>query len=523
MITRRLLLSNMVLGSAAMALPQPLVAAAGEDPLIITDARGDYGLLAPYTHRINGPGYLYTSYIFDALLDQDAEGRVVPGLAEAWTVSKDLRIFELKLNGAARWHDGAPVTAEDVVFTAEYIKANPHPFVALDNLEAAKVLPDGRLRLTLRQPDAGFERNVLITMMILPRHIYEGQGVPAQFVDPAAATGSGPYRLAQYDKAQGRYLLEANADYYKGAPRFNRVAIVRLTPEAAIQASTTGQAHVLSDLPYTLLSQAKAAGLSVLTTPSGHPERLVFNHRGRFGRRVLRQAIAYAIDRSALVEIAYQGAALEALPGYFQPETPWVADTPPSDYAHDLAQAAALFEAAGWTKGQDGRWLEDGQPVTLKLVTDARYRRTAVVLAEQLEASGLGVELLLLELGALQELVQSDDFDLMLRTTSTVGDPGSVVNRVLAPSWNSDRYPDEDGRLRRLIEAQAATHDPADRKAILAEFQTLYAKELPALMLVNALWAVAHTDRVTPVFLPDGVASGIPMALHKSMFFRPGQ
>lgn len=74
--------------------------------------------------------------------------------------------------------------------------------------------------------------------------------------------------------------------------------------------------------------------------------------------------------------------------------------------------------------------------------------------------------------------------------------------------------------MRGLIEAQSAATDPEERLKLLHRFEALYAEELPSLMLVNALWATGHNDRISPAFLPDGVASGIPMALHKSMFFR---
>lgn len=519
MLTRRSVLAGISAVPALAFLPTALWAQ-GSRPLVITDARGDYGLLAPYAHAISGPGWLYTSYVFDTLVDQDDEGQLVPGLAQSWQVSEDHLSWELALNPAARWHDGQPVTAADVVFTFDYMRSNPHPFVALDLVEAVESLAEDRIRINLSRPDSGFAGSTLVTVMVLPRHIYEHQPVPGQFTDPVAATGSGPYRLVRFDKAQGRYLLERNPDYYRGTPRFDQVAIVRMTPEAALAALRGGEIDVISDLPYDLVPQAEAAGVIVLTTASNHPERLVFNHRGLFASRDLRQALAHAINRPALADIAYRGAAVPAAPGYFQPGSPWASETPPPGYDYEPEKGEALLQGQGWERDSAGRWTSGGELVQLRLLTDGRYSRAATVLAEQLDAFGLAIDLRVLEVAALQQEVQADAFDLMLRATSTIGDPGAIVSRVLGRSWSNDRYPDPAGEMRGLLEAQAATADPQERLRLLHGFEALYAQELPSLMLVNALWAMGHNDRVSPTFLPDGVASGIPMAVHKSMFFR---
>ncbi len=519
MLTRRSVLAGFAaLGYMAVA---PAGAMAEDDrPLVITDARGDYGLLAPYAHMIRGPGYLYTSYVFDALLDQDTDGAIVPGLAQSWQVSDDLTQYDLTLNPAAKWHDGTPVTAGDALFTINTMKEHRHPFVSLGLVATAEAPDDHHVRITLSRPDAGFVRNVLVTMMILPHHIYEGQADPTRFAEPVAATGSGPYRLAQYDKAQGRYFLERNPDYYRGTPRFSQIVIVRMTPEAALQGMRAGDVDVMSDLPHDLVPQAQEMGMGVLTTSSGHPERLVFNHRGLFSDRGLRHAMAHMVDRDALVAIAARGAATAAAPGYFQPGSPWRSDRAPVGYAHDTARAAELLTQAGWVPGADGRWRVDGEPVELRLVTDGRHRRVATVVAEQIETFGIPVDFRVMERAALQQVVQDGDFDLMVLSGSTIGDPGAILNRVFGHSWSSDRYPDPSGEMRALIEAQAALRDMAERRALLHRFETFYATELPSLMLINAIWGVAHNDRVAPVYLPDGIASGIPMALPRSIFLR---
>lgn len=516
MTTRRSLLAGAI-GAGGLALWRPGHARIDSETLVIADQRGDHGLLAPYAHAINGFGYVFTSYLFDSLVGQDAQGTGVPALATAWRASVDAMTWELELDPKARWHDGKPVTAEDAVFTLDYLRRHPYAFAPVDGIASTRASGSTRLRIDLVRPDAGFVRNVLMTVPILPRHIYASRSLPRQFVMPEAATGSGPYRLAKYDRAQGRYMLERNANYYLGAPKFARIAIVRMGPETAIEGIRRGEVDVLTDLPFELVARAKSAGLRVLTTASRHVERLVFNHKGLFAERSARQGLAHAIDRHALVDTVHPGAAKVAEIGYFQPGSPWFSPLPAQSYPPDRFRADGLLHAAGWQRGSQGRWHDAGQAVNLRLVADARARKPLVVLAEQLDAFGCGVDLRILEPASLQQTVSANEFDLLLRSTSTIGDPSGIASRVLGSAWTSDRYPDPDGRMRAVLDAQASAARGEDRQRFLAKFSALYAETLPSLMLSDPLWAVAHGPRITPRFLPDGIASGIPIAVPKCL------
>lgn len=516
MTTRRALLAG-AMAAGSMALWRPSHAHTDGGTLVIADQRGDHGLLAPYTHAGNGLGYVFTSYVFDSLVGQDIQGTGVPALATAWRAFRDAMTWELQLDPKARWHDGKALTAEDVAFTLEYMRQHPYAFATVDAIASVRTAGRARLRIDLQRPDAGFVRNVLMTVPILPRHIYTSQASPRQFAAPQAATGSGPYRLAKYDKAQGRYMLERNTSHHLGASKYSRIAIVRMTPEAAIEGIKRGDVDVLTDLPFELVARAKSAGLQVLTSASQHVERLVFNHNGLFSKRSARQGLAHAIDRNALVDIVHSRAAKVAATGYFQPGSPWFSPPVAPSHPHDRLRADGLLRAVGWQRGARGRWQRAGQAITLRLVGEARSRKMLVVLAEQLEAFGFGIEVRILEQASLQQAISANEFDLMLRATSTIGDPSAVVSRVLGNTWTADRYPDRDGRMRALFDAQASTPRGEDRQRLLADFSALYAEELPSLMLANPFYAVAHGPRITPRFLPDGIASGIPIALPKCL------
>ncbi|WP_104492625.1 ABC transporter substrate-binding protein [Paracoccus denitrificans] len=500
------------------ALLSAPVLAQEDRPLIITDSRADRGMLAPYLHTRNGIAYLYMTYVFDSLVSQDRQGRPAPGLAASWTISVDGLTADLQMDGRASWHDGRPVTARDAAFTFAYMARHPYPFVTLKNVAGAEALSDRHLRITLKSRDAGLVSGLLTALPILPEHVYAAEDAPERFTAPEAATGSGPYRLASYDKAQGRYMLEAVPDHYAGAPKFTRLMIVTMAPDAAIRALRGGEVDVISDLPVERAAGVEAQGLHVVRARSGHVTKIAFNHQGMFGARTLRQALAQALDRLAILDItAPNGAGALAETGYFQQGSPWREDRTDPVWPHDPAIAATLFEAQGFARNGTGRWQRDGAPVTLRLISDESQARVAQVVADQLEGFGFGVELRLMERTALQAVPPGGDYDLLIASVSTTGDPGDIASRVTGDAWSADRYAG-DGRIAAALEAARQAATPEKRLAHLRAFQRLYAEELPSLMLIDPVMASAHGGRIALEFMPDGARIGIPTAIDKSAF-----
>ncbi len=314
----------------AMGLSLPAIAGlhttlaqAADERVVIADDDPDWGLPAPYLQGRGGMGYILTSWVFDNLVGQDAKGDPAPELAREWKRSPDGLSFDLTLDEAARWHDGEDVTSADVAFTFDYMRTNPHVFVSLANVAGTEILDEDRIRITLSEPDAGFEAGVLMGLPILPQHIYEGRENPRRFTDDAALTGSGPFRLVSHDRAQGRYVLAAVEDYYRGAPRFGELLVVKMSSEAAIEAIRAGEVDVMTSVPFRLIDRARKAGLSIIESAAGHPAKLRFEHEGVFADVRLRQGLAHAIDRATLAKIAYRGGAVPANLGYLQDGSRW--------------------------------------------------------------------------------------------------------------------------------------------------------------------------------------------------------
>ncbi|WP_237029046.1 ABC transporter substrate-binding protein [Phaeobacter porticola] len=474
-------------------------------------------MLAPYVHRKNGVSYLYTTYVFDTLVSQDADGNPAPGLARSWQRAPDGLSYAIQLQSDAKWHDGKAVTAEDVAFTMRYMSEYPYVFGSVKSIERVEVEGPYDLRVYVKRAETGLVEGVFSAIPILPEHVYSRIEDPFRFASLEAAIGSGPYRLAAYDKAQGRYLLEAVTDHPLGRARFEQIRIVKMNPDAALQAMSAGEVDIISYLPVDRVLAAEAEGFKVEVAPSHHVMRLGFNHRGRFALRELRQAIAYVIDRKALLDTAFPGTAELAQTGYFQPGSRWWNEDDNPTYAHDPAKAHKFLINAGWAQTAAGRWQREGDDVSLRLITDGRSVKSARVITEQLEIFGFSIDLRVMELGALRNLVAEGAYDLTLFSSSTLGDPSNIGRRVFGRGWNSDRFP-ADPEMTGLIRAQTVASSHAERVEALDQFQRLYAENLPSYMLVNPLMATTFNEKLSAPFMPGGVAVGIPSALHKSIF-----
>jgi ABC-type dipeptide transport system, periplasmic component len=206
----------------------------------IADTTGDWGYPSPYLHYSRGPGYVRMSFIFDTLVWKDQNG-FVPALAESWEYLEGENAYLFNLNPNVKWHDGEPFTANDVVFTINYIKDHPYQWVDSSIVDRAEKIDDHTVKIYLAKPYAPFLDQVAGTLPILPEHIYSDVTNPEDFQDPKALTGTGPFKLVDYDKAQGTYLYEANEDYYQGAPKVKQLKFVKLSSEMSGPALKRGE------------------------------------------------------------------------------------------------------------------------------------------------------------------------------------------------------------------------------------------------------------------------------------------
>jgi peptide/nickel transport system substrate-binding protein len=506
------------MGLLLLLLCSAALAADEEVPMLtIADPTGDWGYPSPYGHYSRGPGYVRMSLIFDTLVWKDQNG-YVPALAESWQMEgDDAYIFNLRKD--VTWQDGEPFTAKDVIFTIDYIEEHPYQWVNSKPIKDATALDDYTVKLYLNKPYAPFLDMVAGTLPILPEHIYKDVSNPEEFLEDEALTGTGPYKLVDYDKAQGTYLYEAYDDYYLGAPRVKQLKFVKVSNEMAAAALEKGDVDTAS-VPPEKAEEMEEKDFVVLDASHDGITKIMVNHKKEpFSDARFRQALYYAIDRQALVDTALRGYGIIASPGLFALDSEWY-NPDVEGYACDPARTEELLEELGYSK--DGQYFsKDGQLLEVEMLVTSTNERAGELIRQQLEQAGFKVNMRSVDSKTLDSLVGEWNFDLALNSHGGMGGDPEILNRIIGEgySFNSARY-SADPKLNDLLDQEVSEMDPDERRELVDEVQVVYAQDLPALPLYyqDSYWA--HDGLVDMYYTKRGIANGVPIALNKQSFVK---
>jgi len=489
------------------------------DSYTIADATGDWGYPSPYLRYSRGPGYTRMQFIFETLVWKSATD-FVPQLAEEWEYDERENAYTFKLRDDVTWHDGEKFTAEDVVFTVDYIKNHPDPFVTLigpSGIKEAVASDDYTVKLYLEQSYAPFLNDIAGTMVIIPKHIWEGVDDPKSLTGPEAVIGTGPYTLADYSKEHGTYLYQAYDNYYLGEPVVKEIKFVRISEEMIPAALEKGSVNA-GDIPPEVVAEMEANGLTVITAPVAWNAKLTINHQKEpLSDKGFRQALACAIDREALVQITQRGHAIAGSPGMVPPTSGWYnPDTP--QYEYDPAKSRQLLEELGY-RLEDDYFTRDGQQLELELIAAADYKEIGQFIKQQLEQLGIKVDFQTLEAKAVDARVEAWDFDLSIYGHGGLYEPSILKRVIVDEGFNSARYTSNE-ELNHLLEGQLSEMDPEKRKDLVFQIQEVYAEDLPALTLYYPKWYWAHDGKVNLYYTRDGIASGVPIPLNRMSFVK---
>lgn len=500
--------------AALMVLLFAWGAAASEDggsvPVYtVADTTGDWGYPSPYAHYSRGPGYTRMSFLFDTLVWKDDAG-YVPALAERWEMEGD-DVYIFHLRDGVTWHDGEPFNADDVVFTVEYTKDHPYQWVDSAIIERAEALDDLTVKLTLSAPYAPFLDQVGGTLPILPEHIWSEVDDPVNYREQDALVGTGPYTLKveDYNMAQGTYRYVAYDGYYLGSPKVEELLFVKISAPNAAAELLQGRVNMASIEPE-MIGQLEGS-FEILSVPAHWWNyKLMINHQKEpLSDKRFRQALAYAIDREKLVEIAGRGYGLAGSPGFIPSDNDWYNPEMDDYYPHDPAEAEELLADMGY----DGRKIE----VLIK-GGDTTAERIGELIEADLLAVGINVDLRTMESKAVDSKVGEWDFDLAVSGHGgVIGDPNFLAGNTLDDDFNSARYRDNP-ELTALLEEQVKETDEDSRREMIDEAQVLYAEDVPALTLFYTESFVAHDGQVDLYYTHNGMALGIPIALNKLSF-----
>lgn len=466
------------LGGCAPSKPQgepPFVVAIESaptqlDPRFSTDA---------YSERI---GHL----LFSRLIRSDPAGRMVPDLAERWEIEGETRYtFYLKKN--VTFHDGRPLTAEDVRHTYESMLdpalASPHRkgYEIIDRIET----PDRfTIRFILSKPHAPFLNE--LTRGIVPKHL--AQNGSASF--SSHPTGSGPFQLVRNDP-DDTVALSAFPDYFEGPPPTKRL-LFRIVPEEAVRLLEMEKGNldlIQNAFPPDALPRLQAnPRLKIAQAPGSTYSYLGFNLKDPILRdRRVREAIALSMNREEITEHIFKKLAHPATG--LLPPSHWAYSPSETGYRYDPERARRLLDEAGHPdpEGPSPRF-----KLTHKTSQNELARRVAEVIQRQLSLVGIDVEIRSYEWGTFYADIKSGNFQLFTLSWVGIRDPDiyyNVFHSGSIPPNGSNRGFYQNTEIDRRVEAARETLDPEKRKALYAEVQKIISEDLPYV----SLW---HTDNV---------------------------
>ncbi|MBC2762588.1 MAG: hypothetical protein HF970_04670, partial [ANME-2 cluster archaeon] len=335
----------------AMCLITPVINAEStindntKNQLRIADKTGDWGYPNPYLTYARGPGYMRMHFIFDTLVWKNETTQYIPLLAEKWEYLSDEDAYVFHLNKNAKWHDMEPLTAEDVVFTIEYMKEHPYGWVILDSVDRGEVLDEHTVKIHMSSPYAPFMEDIGGSMPILPEHIWKDVENPMDFTDETAFIGSGPYTYVDFSKEHGTYQYEAFGEYYLGKPIIDKLIYVKTgDPQMTLQRGEADFTSIKSDF----VEQIKEDGFVVIKGPHYWNKKLMINHNIEpLDNIIFRQALAHAINQDEFVDKSLRGHGKPASYGLISSESVWISPNVP-DYPYDPDKAIELITSLGY-------------------------------------------------------------------------------------------------------------------------------------------------------------------------------
>ena len=368
-----------------------------------------------------GAGYFVNGNIYNSLLRPDKDGKLVPDLAESYTVTES-RIYTFKLHPGVKFHEGGEATAEDVKWSFDFYmggKAAASRGPVLKQLiDKIDVLDKYTVRITLKEANATFLQVIALREVPIVSKAWVEGG--KNYRD--TWNGTGPFRMADAVRGE-RYRMVRNDQYFKpGLPYLDEITVKVVSSELTrAEGVRSGQIDIGDFLPW---EQGPAfAGNPKLRMEKGWTvfNAIVLNHsRPPFTDVRVREAVAYAIDRQSVNLIGHGGLGLPITSGLFQSNSPWFCKDNADMYRSDPAKAKALLKEAGHPNG-----------ITMNLVLAQfqPYLQSFAVVEQNLKEAGINVKVISTDTGGMAEYRVNGKYDaLWTGTVLLYDDPDAYSN-----------------------------------------------------------------------------------------------
>ena len=344
----------------------------------LTDTNGSFG-------KMN-----YNSFVGAQFLDLDVEGKIRPHLMKTWEIAPDNKsiVATFATDEGVTWHDGVPLTIDDIIFTMEYY-VDPMKYKYFETVTSVEKINDTTLKLNFDEP-AAFTELIRIAhfAFAIPKHIWEGIENPLEYAGEDAVIGCGPYRLTDIDRDAQVVTFEAVDNYFLGELTVKKV-IMRTydSHDALVMALRSGEIDAVYDYSNALDASMKPSLTGIdgidpgMSTNPGHFQMTFGFNAAPTNDLSFRQAVAAALDYELLAtsiggedgEVAGTGIVSPTALGY-DPSFPL--------NARDLEKSMSILDAAGYVDIDDDgiRESPEGEPLDVLVTPQFNKTRSALYL-----------------------------------------------------------------------------------------------------------------------------------------------
>ncbi|MDQ3252130.1 MAG: ABC transporter substrate-binding protein [Actinomycetota bacterium] len=452
------------------------------------------------------PSFEVMDLTYDLLVDfSPKDSSPVPGLADSWETSEDGLTWTFHLNKEARWHDGKPVTSEDVAYTYQRILDEEQGLFIdyVSQIESIETPDEHTVVFTTKDPSV---QMLSMYVYILPKHIWKD--VPAdetKTFENSPVIGSGPFQAVEWKKGQSARLV-ANPDYFRGAPNLDEIIFQFYdNDDTMVQALKNGDVDYISGIPINLFkSLENQEGIETNSAPDPGFTELGFNlyepspevieefgaPKTTTGNPALldpkvREAINWAIDEEELTQKVLQG---EGIPGSTL--------VPPilAKYhlkldeseiqGFDIQRSRELLEQAGWTDtNSDGTVDKNGEELELRLFVRSEDKDSVTegqFIEDWFEEAGVGLETKAISDTALTDAIYAADYDMFIWGWGSDADPDFILSVLTCEQfmgWSDTFWCNED--YSRMYQEQKEQLDIDERAATVKEMQRIAYEDNP--------------------------------------------
>lgn len=450
--------------------------------------------------------------MFDRLMTINTDGTFEPRLAKSWETNQAQDKITYHLNENAKWHDGEPVTAKDVVYSAQVASSAEYNYLrrirmqyfagtdetgcetSADSVEV-KAVDDHTVEFTLKTP---MDPSIVYALVnrdffIIPKHLLSGIS-DADLVNNAfwqKPVGSGP---CIFDSTQSGVSIEfkANKDYYLGAPDFDRLVFKKVQSSNILSGLMSGEIDALSGNTQIPLADWDAAnstpGVVAKSVPTFAYQYMAMNTSRDYLPEEIRQAISLAINRQVIVDQLLQGQGRIAIGPLPEDHKYFDQNLLPIEY--DPEKAKTMIEAAGWDANRE---LE----VLVSTGNEVR-EKSAILIQQDLQKIGIKTKIQTLDFPTLLTNARNGDYDLCFIGSAGSVDPSESVPNVTAGYMNNFTQL-TDPSLGEIGESGAKEITFEARKAIYDKYQETLFKQMPMAFLYFTNDLFGYSDKLENV------------------------